>query len=438
MDILVEPGVALRGEIKLPGDKSISHRAIMCASLASGTSIVRGFLESEDCLATIRAFQNLGIDISKEGNNLKVKGNGLHGLKEPLKTINFGNSGTSMRLTAGILSGQNFDSVLTGDESLLRRPMNRIADPLNLMGFSVKAQRDGTPPLVISKANKVSSIDYDIPIASAQVKSCLMFAALYAKSKSTVKEKVQTRDHTERMFQKFGIPLEISISKLKKKISLRTPKEIEPCDIKICSDFSSAAFFILAALISPGSHIVIKNVGINNTRIGFLLALKDMGGSVNILNISNDYEPYADIEVKSSKLKGINLNSQLVPNLIDELPVLFIAAALAEGTTKIRGAEELRFKESDRLKSMAHSLGSFGVSFSEMKDGMDIIGKNGNELFEVAEIDSFGDHRIAMASVIGALRSKGICRINNCENISTSFPGFFDISSQIGINIKEI
>ena len=280
-------------------------------------------------------------------------------------------------------------------------------------------------------------------MASAQVKSCLMFAALYANSTSTIHENNQTRDHTEIMFKKFGIPIDVIQSKINKTISVTPPKEIKPCNIEICSDFSSAAFFILAAIITPNSHLVIKNVGINNTRIGLLIALKEMGGHVDIQNISGEYEPTADIEIKTSKLKGINLDPKLVSNIIDELPVLFIAAALAEGKTKIKGVKELRMKESDRLKSMAKSLESFGVPFTLSDDAIDIIGLNQSTFdpnsakpFEDAEIDSFGDHRVAMACAIGALRSKGSCRIKNCANVATSFPAFLKISDQLGLSIK--
>ena len=445
MDFLIEPGGNLQGEIILPGDKSISHRAIMCASLASGTSLIKGFLESEDCLATMRSFQDMGIDITRKGNLLKVEGKGLYGLKNPQKSLDVGNSGTSMRLTAGILAGQDFDSVLTGDQSILKRPMKRITEPLNMMGFSVTSQKDGTPPLEIFKVNKATSINYEVPVASAQVKSCLMFAALYAKGTSTIHENSQTRDHTERMFKKFGIPIDVIQSKIIKTISITPPKEIKPCKIEICSDFSSAAFFILAAIITPNSHLVIKNVGINNTRIGFLIALREMGGYVDIQNMSGGYEPTADIEIKSSKLKGINLEPKLVSNIIDELPVLFIAAALAEGKTKIKGVEELRMKESDRLESMARSLELFGVPFTLSDDAIEIIGLNQPifdhscvKPFKDAEIDSFGDHRVAMACAIGALRSKGSCRIRNCANVATSFPSFLEISNQLGLSITKV
>ena len=442
MDLIVEPGMSVKGRIELPGDKSISHRSIMCASLASGTSIIKGFPEGEDCLRTLKAFQDLGIKIKKRKGLISVEGRGLYGLEQPENSLNLGNSGTSMRLLAGILAGQHFNSILIGDKSLSKRPMRRITDPLKEMGFSIQSHKGDTPPLMIKKVEESLPIDYELPIASAQVKSCLLFASLYTKGKSIIRERNQTRDHTERMFKKFGIPIKVEYSNLKKSIHVSPPKEIRPCEIDICGDFSSAAFFILATLISPDSNVVFKNVGVNETRVGFVDALKKMGANINIKNLSSDYEPSADIEVKTSKLKGINLDKSLVSNVIDELPAFFIAAALAEGVTKIQGAEELRYKESDRLDSMAKCLNSFGVPLKISRDGIEIVGLNQSieekavNPFKVAEIDSYGDHRVAMASAIGALRAKGECRIKNCANIATSFPNFLDISNNLGLTIK--
>ena len=439
MDLFTEPGRPLEGEIKVPGDKSISHRAIKCASLASGISTIKGFLESDDCIATLKAFQSLGIGINRDGGTLKVEGKGLYGLTESENPIDLANSGTSLRLAAGILAGQRFNSILTGDESLKKRPMERITTPLNKMGFSVQASQNHTPPLIINSVSKASAIDYELPVASAQVKSCLMFASLFVQGETTLRENLITRDHTERMFKKFKIELDIKQQGSKKIITIIPPKKLEPCDIEVIGDFSSAAFFILAALITPNSHILIKDVGVNNTRTALLTAFKKMGAKIEVKNISDLYEPKGDIEVKYSKLVGIDLNPLLVPNLIDEMPVLFIAAALAEGTTRIRGAEELRFKESDRLKSMSRTLNLFGVKYKLLEDGIDIEGVNQSKAsfpFNSAEIDSFGDHRIAMASIIGALRSKDPCKIKNCANISTSFPGFIDLSNKIGITLK--
>ncbi len=439
MDLITEPYSPVRGEISVPGDKSISHRAVMCASLATGTSKIKGFLESEDCLATIEAFKCLGVKIEKENDVLEITGNGITGLQEYGRPIDLKNSGTSMRLLSGILAGQNFSSILIGDESLNLRPMQRITTPLNQMGFSIMASDKGTPPLKIYPVEEARAIEYVLPVASAQVKSCLMFASLFAEDETKLTESFITRDHTERMFKKFGISLDIKQSNSKKTILVKPPTKLDPCNIEISGDFSSAAFFILAALISPNSDLLIKSVGINPTRTALLLALKKMGANISIENQSDVYEPCADIRIKYSRLKGIQLNPAIVPNLIDELPVLFIAAAIAKGKTKIRGAEELRNKESDRLEAMAKSLTSFGVKFKLFKDGIDIegFGQENINPFKSAEIDSYGDHRIAMASIIGSLRSNGPCRIKNCTNISTSFPGFIELSNELGMGIKK-
>ena len=440
MDLIIEPHSSIRGEIRVPGDKSISHRAVMCASLASGTSKIKGFLESEDCLATIEAFKCLGIKIRKENDVLEIKGNGIIGLQKYNRPINLKNSGTSMRLISGILAGQNFSSVLIGDKSLNLRPMKRIISPLNKMGFSITASDEGTPPLRIYPVEKARAIEYVLPIASAQIKSCLMFASLFAEGETKLTENFITRDHTERMFKRFGISLHVKKTNLKKTIVVKPPIKLDPCNIEISGDFSSASFFILAALISPNSDLLIKSVGINPTRTALLVALKEMGANISIENHSNAYEPTADIRIKYSRLKGIQLNPAIVPNLIDELPVLFIAAAIAQGKTKIRGAEELRHKESDRLEAMAKSLNSFGVKFKLFKDGIDIegFGQDNENPFKSAEIDSYGDHRIAMASIIGSLRSKGACTVKNCTNISTSFPGFVELSNKLGMGITKV
>ena len=444
MDFLVEPTDSLNGEIFIPGDKSISHRAIMCASLASGTSTIKGFLESEDCLATLNAFQRMGIEISRKGKKLKIIGKGLYGLEKPSSKLNLGNSDTSMRLMSGILVGQKFSSVVTGDPSLLKRPMSRIIEPLSKMGSCIKAYKEGMPPLQISKTEKINSIAYKMPINSAQVKSSIMFAALYANSPSVIYEKLVSRDHTEKMFKKFGVKVETSSSNSGKKIVIYPPEEIKPCNIKVCSDFSSAAFFILSGLISPNSHIVLRNIGINKTRTGFLEVLQEMGGNISINGISTENEPTADIEVKTSKLKAINLTQDIIPNLIDELPLLFVAASLAKGKTTIDGIAELKHKESNRLDSMSKSLKEFGVDFTLKEEGIDVFGldqsiqSNERAPFKGAKIYSFGDHRIAMASVIASLRAQNTCRIIDCKNIDTSFPNFFETSRKLGMKIRKV
>jgi len=441
MDLIVKPGKALKGEILMPGDKSISHRSIMCAALAEGDSTIRGFLKGEDCLATLDAFSEMGVNIDQHDNEIVVQGVGLHGLKKPNSDIYLGNSGTSMRLMSGLLCGQNFSSTLKGDVSLSSRPMERIVNPLTMMGANILSSKEGCPPLEINPSKKIKAFSYELPIASAQVKSCLMFAGLYADGPIVIKEKIQTRDHTELMFKKFGVDVSVEEEEGFKEIHVLPPKSIDATNIDIPGDFSSAAFFILAALIIPGSDLKLMNIGINKTRIALLEVLEEMGADIKLSNLINEYEPCADISIRASELKGITLDPKLVPNLIDEMPVLFIAGALAEGTTRIRGAQELRFKESDRLESMARALNLFGVEHKIFEDGIDIEGVDLSEKvlpFSSAEIDSFGDHRIAMASIIGSLRSKDSCRVKNCSNINTSFPDFIDLSKRIGITLNKI
>jgi len=440
MDLIVNSGKALKGEISIPGDKSISHRSIMCAALAEGDSVIQGFLKGEDCIATLNAFAEMGVSINQQENKIVVHGVGLQGLKKPNSDICLGNSGTSMRLMSGLLCGQGFPSILKGDASLTSRPMERIVTPLTDMGANISSSKGGCPPLEINPSEKLKAFTYELPIASAQVKSCLMFAGLYAQGPVVIKEKIQTRDHTELMFKKFGVHVSIEESEGLKEILVSPPKSMEATHINIPGDFSSAAFFILGALITPGSDIKLINIGINKTRIALLEVLKKMGANIKLSNVINDYEPSADITIRASELKGINLNPDLVPNLIDEMPVLFIAAALSEGTTRIRGAEELRFKESDRLESMARTLNLFGVKFKLLDDGIDIEGINQYKVdfpFNAADIDSFGDHRIAMAASVGAIRAKSTCKIKNCNNIATSFPGFVDLGNQLGMSLKE-
>jgi len=440
MDLIVNSGKALKGEILIPGDKSISHRSVMCAALAEGDSVIHGFLKGEDCIATLDAFTEMGVSIYQQENKIVVHGVGLQGLKKPNSDIYLGNSGTSMRLMSGLLCGQSFSSILKGDASLSSRPMERIVTPLIDMGANISSSKGGCPPLEINPSKKLEAFSYELPIASAQVKSCLMFAGLYAQGPVVIKEKTQTRDHTELMFKKFGVHVSIKESEGLKEILVSPPKSMEATNINIPGDFSSAAFFILGALITPGSDLKLINIGINKTRIALLEVLKEMGANIKLSNVNNDYEPSADITIRASELKGITLNPDLVPNLIDEMPVLFIAAALAEGTTRIRGAEELRFKESDRLDSMARTLNLFGVKHKLLHDGIDIEGTNQYKVdfpFDAAEIDSFGDHRIAMAATVGAIRAKGSCKIKNCINIATSFPGFVDLGNQLGMSLKE-
>jgi len=437
MDFKVKAGSGLSGEVQLPGDKSISHRSIMCAALAEGTTTINGFLEGEDCLATLDAFSKMGVSINRTDNKVVVQGVGLNGLKEPDSELYLGNSGTSMRLMSGILSGQKFPTVLTGDSSLSSRPMERIITPLKLMGSSISSNSDGNPPIEIQPSLGLNSLSYELPIASAQIKSCLMFAGLYANGPVTIIEHLETRNHTELMFQQFGIAVEVNETGKTRKIKVTPPKSFLATDINIPADFSSASFFILAALITPESELLIKNVGINKTRIGFLHALRHMGADIELKNETNSFEPTADILVKTSNLKGITLNTRLVANMIDEMPAFFIAAALAEGTTKVKDAKELRAKESDRLQAMSEVLEAFGARFHLNGDGIVINGLGKDGVFNPSKINSHGDHRIAMASSMASLRVKGETTITNCNNVNTSFPNFIGVSREAGINIVE-
>ena len=439
MNFKVKKGKGVRGEITIPGDKSISHRSIMCSSLAEGKSKIYGFLEGEDCLATKLAFQDMGVNFETNNDEIVVHGSGLYGLKEPKKEINLGNSGTSIRLLSGILSAQKFSSTLIGDESLSSRPMNRIIEPLSLMGANIKSQNSGRPPLEIGKSDMLNSINYDLPIASAQVKSCILFASLYSEGKTIVREKQITRNHTEIMFKQFGVPLSIRDTDSGRVIEMYSPSNLKGTEINIPGDFSSAAFFILAALIIPNSNLTIKNVGMNETRTALLNAFQEMGAEIDIINKTGEFEPRADLKVKFSKLKGINLDTKLVPNLIDELPAFFIAAAMSSGSTAVRDAEELRHKESDRLEAMGDVLRSLGVDFNMFQDGININGIDNNKALRSlrgVKINSFGDHRIAMSSSIACSLLDQESIVMNADNVNTSFPTFLKISNQVGLDIS--
>ena len=438
MHFKIQKGNGLKGEITVPGDKSMSHRAIMLASLAEGKSEISGFLEGEDCLATIEVFKKMGVNISRQEGIFIVKGRGLRGLKDPSDPLDFGNSGTSVRLCPGVLAAQEFSSTLVGDSSLSSRPMTRITEPLGLMGANASSTEKGTLPIKIEPVDSLNSIKFSLPVPSAQVKSCLLFAGLYSEGITEIEEKVTTRDHTERMFKQFGIPIDVSQSKRSKLIKLNKVEGINPTNIDICGDFSSASFFILAALITPNSEILLKNVGVNPTRIGFLHALRHMGANIELQNEIDSFEPTADILVKTSSLKGITLNTNLVANMIDEMPAFFIAASLAEGITKVKEAKELRAKESDRLKVMSEVLDSFGVKFRIEGDGITINGLGKAGSFKSTKVNSYGDHRIAMASSIGSLRAEGETTVLDCLNVNTSFPNFIDVCGEVGINIERL
>jgi len=420
----------LSGTFRVPGDKSISHRSIMLGSLAKGTTTVTGFLEAEDALSTLKAFQSMGVKIEQPSvGQVKIHGVGLRGLKQAENDIYLGNSGTSMRLLAGLLAGQSFDTVLTGDASLTKRPMRRVLDPLSSMGARVESSEKGTAPLTIKGGFNLSPIDYEMPMGSAQVKSCLLLAGLYAKGITKVTEPTITRDHTEQMLKGFGYKVE----RVGYTVSIEGGGELTATDIDVPGDISSAAFLIVAACITEGSDITLKHVGVNPTRTGVIDILLQMGANINLENRQViGGEQVADIRIKSSQLKGIEIPDELVALAIDEFPVLFIAAAYAEGTTILSGAAELRVKESDRISAMADGLHRVGVDAQATDDGMII--KGGSVTGGIVE--SFDDHRIAMAFAVAGLRSEKLIQINNCENVNTSFPGFVELANECGFKIK--
>ena len=422
----------LKGSIKVPGDKSISHRSIMLGSIAEGVTRVSGFLEGEDSLATLNAFRDMGVQIERNGSNVVIHGVGMRGLKEPKNPLNLGNSGTSIRLMSGLLSAQNFDSKLCGDESLSTRPMGRVINPLREMGADIFGD-DSRPPLTIKGGSKLSGIEYTLPVASAQIKSCLLLAGLYGEGITTVIENGISRDHTERMLRGFGYDVISSDNR----ISLLGGGSLKGCDIEVPSDISSAAFFMVAGCISKESSITLNSVNINPTRTGVIDILKLMGGNIELLNQRLQAgELIADIKVSSSNLKGIEIPENLVPLAIDEFPVLFIAASCADGETVLTGAKELRVKESDRIQVMADGLTSLGIENHVLEDGIRILG--GEFTKQASSIKSHHDHRISMAFAIASVRSKFDIEIEGVDNVKTSFPNFEVLANSIGMSIKQV
>lgn len=421
-DLLVEPSPFFRGETTVPGDKSISHRALILGAIAENTIDISGFLTSEDCLATLATLQKLGVNIQLHEDKVTLEGVGLSGLRAPSQALDCGNAGTSMRLLAGLLAAQPFASTLVGDESLSRRPMDRIIAPLTQMGARLK----GYPPLHIEGNPHLQGIEYRLPVASAQVKSCLMLAALYAKTTTTLIEPEPTRDHTERLLLHWGYPLQVA----GQKITIPPGKSLYSKSLKIPGDFSSAAFLIGGVCIHPKGQALIKNVGINPSRVGMIHILRAMGADIKV-TAREGYEPFADIEVRGQPLKGIEVPASLVASSIDEFPMLFVIAACAQGETIFRGLAELRVKESDRLTTMAKGLASLGVSVKVFEDGLCITGSP----ILGGEIDSLGDHRIAMAFAMAGLVTKDTIKIKQCDNIKTSFPNFCEIVQNLGSRI---
>lgn len=426
---IVSPGGSLRGRFRVPGDKSISHRSAMLGALAEGVTRITGFLEGADALATLNAFRAMGVQAEgPEAGGVRIHGVGMHGLQAPDGPLDMGNSGTSMRLLSGLLAGQAFDTVLTGDVSLSRRPMRRVTEPLAQMGARVETEPDGTPPLRIGGGQPLRGIRYDMPVASAQVKSCLLLAGLYAEGETWVREPAPTRDHTERMLEGFGYP----VLRERGWVGVRGGGKLQASSIDVPADISSAAFFIVGACIAPGSEVVLEHVGVNPTRTGVLDILSLMGADIELRNRREvGGEPVADIRVHGSSLRGIRIPERLVPLAIDEFPAIFIAAACAEGTTVLTGAEELRVKESDRIAVMAEGLRTLGVDAEPTPDGMVIRGGG----IGGGRIDSHHDHRIAMSFAMAGLRAGEEIIIDDCANVATSFPGFDRLAAQTGLKL---
>ncbi len=435
MKFIVQGGLntaKLQGSIRVPGDKSISHRSIMFGSLAEGTSHISGFLEGEDSLNTLRAFRSMGVTIEGPADGrVTIHGVGMSGLQSPAHALDLGNSGTSMRLLAGLLAGQKFDVELSGDISLSKRPMKRVTDPLSEMGAVVETAEGGKPPLKIKGNQALNSFSYQMPMASAQVKSCCLLAGMYAQGKTCVTEPAVTRDHTERMLKAFACEVEVNNSTA----CITGPAKLIATDIDVPADISSAAFFMVGASIAADSDIVLQHVGINPTRTGVIDILKLMGADITLTNQQEvGGEPVADIQVKSARLKGIHIPEDLVPLAIDEFPVLFVAAACAEGETVVTGAEELRVKESDRIQVMADGLQTLGIDAQATDDGMIIQGG----AIGSGTVHSHDDHRIAMAFAMAALCANGDIHIEDCDNVNTSFPGFAELAASCGLSIQVI
>lgn len=424
-DITIKPAAFVKGEITVPGDKSISHRSIMLGAIANGTTSVRGFLRGGDNMATMGAFRSMGVDISDDGETVVIHGKGLHGLSEPGDVIDCGNSGTTIRLITGLLAGQSFFSVVTGDQYLRKRPMKRVVEPLTRMGAKILGRNQGSlAPLAIS-GGTLNAIGYESPVSSAQVKSAIMLAGLYADGDTSVREPSLSRDHSERMFRLFGASLET----FNNGVTVKGGVELQGQDITVPGDISSATFFMVAALITPGSELLIRNVGVNPTRTGAIDILRDMGGNIELLDQREvSGEPVADILVRSSRLKGCAIAGSVVPRAIDEFPAICVAAACAEGTTTIRDARELRVKETDRISAMAKNLRVLGVTVEESDDGMTITG---SEQLAGGSVDSFGDHRIAMSLSVAALVARDSITISDTCCVSTSFPTFYPLLEQV-------
>jgi 3-phosphoshikimate 1-carboxyvinyltransferase len=429
----VSPAARVGGELTVPGDKSISHRALMFGGIAEGDTEITGFLAGEDCLATLRVLQNLGVRIERpEEQHVFVHGVGPEGLQAPATALDMGNAGTAIRLFMGLLAPQRFDSTLIGDESLMKRPMERVAGPLRSMGANIQT-RDGKPPVEISVSGGMRAIDYALPVASAQVKSAILLAGLQSYGRTHITEPAPSRDHTERMLGSFGV----EVLRNGSTIAIEGGQTLRGTQVRVPGDFSSAAFFIVAGVLAAENGLLLRNVGVNPTRTGLIEMLRQMGADIRVhpqggRDDDPNREPVADIEVRKSKLKGIKVPESLVPLSIDEFPIFFVAAGCAEGETLVRGALELRVKESDRLAAMAQGLTTLGVENQLLADGLWI---RGTDRFGGGTVDSLGDHRIAMAFAIASLKARAPIEILDVANVATSFPSFVDLARTAGLQI---
>lgn len=422
MDKTIKPAERLHGQIDLPGDKSISHRVVFIGGISGGITRAGNFLKAEDSFRTITAFRDMGIDIEIKDKDITIRGGGLKGLRKPDKELYLGNSGTTMRILPGILAGQAFEVMLTGDKSLSKRPMERIMEPLKMMGADIYSKkRNGFPPIVIRGGGELAPIKYSTKVASAQVKSCILFAGLYAAGLTSVTEPFTSRDHTERMLGFSGA----KISKKHLTVSVEGGAELDGRKFFIPGDISSAAFFIAGASMLEGSDVTVRNIGLNPTRTGFLNTLIKMGGDVNIQNTKDATLPYGDVRVKYAKLKSVVIEEKDIPLIIDEVPILSVLASRAEGRSVIKGIRELRVKETDRIFSMTENLKRMGVDIRIENDNLVVNG--GKKRFEKAALESFQDHRTAMSMAIAGLSADGNCEIKDVDCIDTSFPDFFHI-----------
>lgn len=431
----VGPGGRLVGRIRVPGDKSISHRALMLGAIAGGTTKVSGFLTGADAISTMNVLRALGVGIDgPDEGRVVVRGVGVHGLRAPEAPLDCGNAGTAMRLLMGLLAGQRFESTLVGDESLSKRPMRRVAEPLQTMGARIET-RDGLPPVRILPCEGLRAIRYELPVASAQLKSALLLAGLYAEGETVVIEPAPTRDHTERMLRGFGV----DVRSEERVASIRGGQALRATAVDVPADLSSAAFFLVGASIAPGSDLVLEHVGLNPTRTGCLEILRRMGADIEIVAPREaGGEPVADLRVRFAPLRGIDVPPELVPLAIDEFPALFVAACCAEGRTTVRGAQELRVKESDRIATMAEGLSRLGFETHPTDDGIVIDGRGGDDaVFRAGRVHAHHDHRIAMSLAMAALRASGVVDVDDTRIVDTSFPGFVALARDTGLDIEE-